>query len=324
MKSAQSYDVLGIGSPMIDHIIRVDEAYVQSLDGGKGGMKPISYHTMNAILQKFHGEAALTIGGSAANTIKGLAHLGNRCLFLGKIGKDTHGETFLKTFEELNITSLLATSTTPTAHSLCLITPDGERTMRSYLGAGLEMHASDLHPSHFTDVRLVHLEGYNLLKDELVETAVAMAKEAGALVSLDLSSYEIVQTYRERLLRLIETSVDIVIANADEAWALNGLPPQESCREIQKLSCIAIVLFGAGGCWIGQNNQIMHGAPFPSLPVDTTGAGDLFTSGFLHAYLQNRPLVECAALGNRLGSAVIGVLGTEIPSSFWHLIKNQT
>lgn len=320
MENCKKYEILGIGAPIIDHIIRVDEAYVRSLEGGKGGMVLIDYETMNGILCNFHGKSALTIGGSAANTIKGLAKLGNSCGFLGKVGTDSAGQVFSKAMDELGIVSLLSKSTTPTAHSLCLVTPDAERTMRTYLGAAANMHSGDLDPAQFEGLRLVHIEGYNLLKGALVETTLRLAKEAGALVSLDLASYEIVRNHRERLLGLIEQYVDVVIANADEAWALHGLPPKESCYELQKLCTTAVVLFGAGGCWVGQNHTIIHGAPFPSNPIDTTGAGDLFSSGFLHGYLNNRPLHECARVGNMLGSAVVSVLGTEIPPVAWERI----
>jgi len=323
MTYAAKYEVLGIGSPIIDHIIRVDEDYVQSLEGGKGGMVLINHQTMNAILNKFHGEAAMTIGGSAANTIKGLTQLGKNCAFLGKIGLDPSGHDFSKAIDEFHITPLLTTSATPTAHALCLVTPDGERTMRTYLGAGAEMHPEDLTPSQFLGVKLVHLEGYNLVKGMLVEESMRMAKEAGALISIDLASYEMVKMYRERLLDLLEDYVDIVIANADEAWALTGLPPEESCHALQKICTTAVVLFGEGGCWVGQDNLVIHGPPFPINPIDTTGAGDLFTSGFLHGYLEGKPLKECARMGNLLGSAVVSVLGTEIPPVLWTKIKQH-
>lgn len=317
MTNEANYDVLGIGSPIVDHIIRVDEEYVQSLEGGKGGMVLIDHEAMSGILEKFHGESTLTVGGSAANTIKGLAQLGCKCAFVGKIGMDPSGHLFSEAIEEMGITPLLTKSATPTAHALCLVTPDGERTMRTYLGAGAEMHPGDLHPSQFKNIKLLHLEGYNLVKGVLVEEAMRMAKESGAQISLDLASYEMVKLYRERLLGLLEEYVDIVIANADEAWALTGLPPEESCHALQKLCNIAVVLFGEGGCWVGQNHTIIHGPPFPSHPIDTTGAGDLFTSGFLHAYLEGKPLPVCARLGNMLGSAVVSVLGTEIPPVTW-------
>jgi sugar/nucleoside kinase (ribokinase family) len=323
MTHTNGYDIIGIGAPVVDHIIRVDDAYVQSLEGGKGGMVLINYHTLTAILEKFHGEATLMAGGSGSNTIKGLTHFGNRCALWGKIGPDVTGQIFMESIQELGIFPIMHHSPTPTAHVLCLVTPDGERTMRTYLGASQEMHADDLDASVFDGVKLVHFEGYNLLKGDLPERAMTLAKEAGALVSLDLASYEIVNMHRERVLKMIKNSVDIVIANADEAWALFGQPPEESCSTLKDLCEVGVVLFGEGGCWVGKGDEVIHGAPFPAHPVDTTGAGDLFASGFLHAYLQGWPIDECARLGNRTGSSVVQVLGAEIPPVAWEQIKTS-
>lgn len=323
MAHTNGYDIIGIGAPVVDHIIRVDEDYVQSLEGGKGGMVIINYHTLSEILDQFHGEATLIAGGSGSNTIKGLATFGNRCALWGKIGRDVTGHNFLESIQEHGIYPVMHHSKTPTAHSLILVTPDGERTMRTYLGASQEMHSDDLDPADFEGVKLVHFEGYNLLKGDLPEKGMALAKQQGALVSLDLASYEIVNMHKERILNLIKSSVDIVIANADEAWALFGLPPEESCHALKDLCEVAVVLFGEGGCWVGKDGEVIHGKPFPAHPVDTTGAGDLFGSGFLHAYLQGWSIEECARLGNLTGSAVVQVLGAEIPPVAWEHIKSS-
>ncbi|MEM1282120.1 MAG: adenosine kinase [Chlamydiota bacterium] len=322
MTQSEKYDIIGIGAAVVDHIITVDEEYVSSLEGGKGGMVPVSYQTLSKILDHFDGEATLMAGGSASNTIKGLANFGNRCAFMGKIGRDVTGHTFVESIKDLGIVPILHHSNTPTAHALSLVTPDGERTMRTYLGASEEMCSDDLDPSIFKGVKLVHLEGYNLLKGDLPEKAIALAKQNGAKVSLDLASYEIVNLHKERILEIIRSSVDIVIANADEAWALFGLPPEKSCHLLKNLCEISIVLFGEGGCWVGCDEEVIHGAPFPTHPVDSTGAGDLFASGFLNAYLKGSPLQECARLGNLAGSAVVQVLGAEIPPLGWKKIKS--
>lgn len=323
MPHQNGYDIIGIGAPVVDHIIRVEEKYVQSLEGGKGGMVLINYHTLSKVLDQFHGEATLLSGGSGSNTIKGLTNLGNRCALWGKIGSDVTGTHFIESIQELGIYPIMHKSHTPTAHALCLVTPDGERTMRTYLGASQEMQAEDLDPSIFEGVKLAHFEGYNLLKGDLPEVAMRQAKEHGALVSLDLASYEIVNMFPERILNMIKTSVDIVIANADEAWALLGLPPEKSCHTLKDLCKVAVVLFGEGGCWVGHEGKVIHGKPFPAHPIDTTGAGDLFSSGFLHAYLKGWSLEECARLGNLAGSAVVQVLGAEIPPVAWERIKSS-
>ncbi|MEC7840446.1 MAG: adenosine kinase [Chlamydiota bacterium] len=321
MTQKANYDILGIGAPIVDHIIRVSEDFIQQLDGGKGGMVMIDHDTLSKLLADLGGEASLIAGGSCSNTIKGLTRFGNRCALWGKVGKDPSRLVFTESLKEQGVTPLMLTSDTPTGHAVCLITPDGERTMRTYFGASLEMTDKDLDPSIFNDIKHLHLEGYNFFKENLVEESIKLAKSAGATISLDLASYEIVNMFKDRIIDILKNGVDIVIANADEAWSLTGLPPEASCHTLKDLCDTAVVLFGEGGCWVGQDNEVIHGAAFPTEPVDTTGAGDLFASGFIHGYLQNLPLPECARLGNLAGSAVVQVLGAEIPPVAWEHIR---
>lgn len=324
MTKSPNYEILGIGAPVVDHIIRVSDEFIEHIGGGKGGMVAINYATLENILKEVGEEATLTAGGSSANTIKGLTHYGNKCAFMGKLGKDTTGAVFSESMRLQGVKTLLtASKTLPTAHSLCLVTPDGDRTMRTYLGASQEMDHNDLNDAMFENVKLVHLEGYNLLRGSLVEEAMRRGKEAGALISLDLASYEIVKLYQSRILTLISSYADIVIANADEAMALTGLNPEKSCEMIQTLVDTAVVLIGDKGCWAGRGNTIVHSPAFKVKAIDSTGAGDLFSSGFLHGYLKGLSLEECAALGNKTGSAVVQVLGAEVPSVRWQKILNS-
>lgn len=324
MTNPKGYNILGIGAPIVDHIIRVDNDFIKTLEGGVGGMIVIDYDTYEQLRNKFGPEATLIAGGSCANTIKGLAHYGHKCAFFGKIGMDASGARFTESISSLSIVPLMLSTSIPTAQTLCLVTPDGERTMRTYLGASEKLMEEDLHPSMFEGVSLVHLEGYNLLKGNLMREAMVLAKEAGAIVSIDLSSYEIVKAFHAPLLELIATYVDILIANADEGWALMGLPPKECCEALRNLCKIGIVLFGEGGCWIGEGSRVIHGPAFPTKAIDTTGAGDLFTSGFLHGYLNGLQLEDCIELGNRTGSAVIEVLGAEIPPMGWSKLLHHS
>jgi len=315
--------ILGIGAAVVDHIHLVDEAYVAALEGGKGGMELIDHKSLDKILGELGPASKIVAGGSAANVVKGLASLGSPAAFLSTVGEDAVGAMFLDELKALGIASHCRRSSTPTAQSLCLVTPDGERTMRTFLGAGREMSACDLKQELFADTGWLHLEGYCLAREELVEKAVAMAGEAGARISLDLSSYEVVRSYKKRLEKILKESVDMVVANADEGWALTGLPPKEACAALKELCDVAILLFGAEGCWVGHSGKLFHGPAFPAHPLDSTGAGDLFTSGFLHGYLEGRPLEECARLGALAGSAVVKVFGAELSQEEWKRVFNS-
>ena len=315
------YDILGIGSATIDHIVIGDAALVDTLIGGKGGSIPVDLETLETLLAHCGRNRQVTPGGSAANTIRGLAHLGHRCALTGVIGNDSLGDRFLANLDELGITSRYHVRATPTARTISIVTPDGERTIRAFLGACSEMNEELLTPEQFHGVRLVHMEGYTFYYSATAERAMALAQAAGALVSLDLSSYELVKQYQGRIMGLLQRHVDIVIANADEAWELTGRPPREACAFLKDICSIAIVLFGAGGCWVGAGNTLIHGPAFPAHPIDTTGAGDLFASGFLAAHLQGLPLEQCARRGALIGSATVEHYGTELSPECWERLK---
>lgn len=261
-------------------------------------------------------------GGSAANVIRGLAHLGWHCALKGKVGDDESSKIFFNSIKNLPITPLFIKSVLPTGRALCLVTPDGQRTMRTSLGASSEMTAEELHPIDFAGMRLVHIEGYSLHRQGFAERMIGLAKEAGAQISFDLASHETVTLYRERLFNLLK-QVDIVIANADEAKALTGLEPKQSCAFLKEICPTALVLFGEGGCWVGQGSRLVHGPAIKGTVIDTTGAGDLFTSGFLHGYLKGKSLEECAYAGTLVANAVIQVLGPEISLAKWEQLIAQ-
>ncbi len=317
----EDLEALGIGAPFVDYIIEVSNEQLVQLAGSKGGMVAVDYPTLLNIIEEAGGNrSSVFFGGSGANTIKGLAHLGCRCGLIGRIGTDTAGKNFLEQMESLGVKSFLRHTETPTGQVVCLITPDQERTMRSFFGASQEMSEKDLDPAVFEGVRLVHIEGYSLLKGSLVQRAMAVAKEAGARVSFDLGSFELVHAYKPLIIDLIKY-VDILFANRDEVYALTQLDPQKGCDVLKDLCEIAVVLTGPEGCWIGRHDRRMHHPAFRVEAIDSTGAGDLFASGFLYGFLQGRSLDECAYYGSLTGAAAVQVRGAEIPDERWNEIK---
>ncbi len=307
-----SHEILGIGNPFVDLILKISEEKLAQLPGGKGGMVPVDYPSFLQIVENSDQKPHFVFGGSCANTIRGLAYFGRRCALIGKVGVDDAGARFLAHLEELNIKPLLVQSSTPTAQVACLVTPDRERTMRSFLGASREMSFRDLDPAAFSGVKLVHIEGYNLVNEQVVQRGMQLAKEAGAFVSFDIGSYELAQARREEILGLLNDYVDIVFANQMELHALTHLPPVEGCAILKKKCQVVVVLLGAEGCLVGYKDKIVHVPAFLVDPLDTTGAGDLFASGFLHAFLDDCSLEECARLGARSGAAIVQVHGVNL------------
>lgn len=322
MMKSHSYRVLGIGHACMDILIPVKEEFLAHVPGEKGGAQPIQFEQLSYILSLSQQKPHLATGGSCANTIKGLASLGEKCAFLSHVGQDALGEHFVQYMKQLGIVGLFSKSIHPTAQVLCLITPDGQRTMRFCAGCSAEMSAHFLHPNYFKDVKLMHIDAYTMYNGDLVERVMQMAKEANAKVSIDLSSFEIIRRFHEPLQKLLMQYVDIVFANEDETKSLTGLGAFEGCLKLQESCPIAVVLIGKEGCLVGHQGQVFHSPGFPAQVVDSTGAGDLFASGFLYGYLQGYSLQKCARLGNRLGSAIVEVQGAELPAEKWEMIRS--
>lgn len=316
-----TYKILGIGAPVLDCILHVESTFLDRLEGEKEGMVAIDEDTFHNLIKHFD-SYHYTLGGSACNTLKGLAQFNHSCAFWGKIGNDPSGHIFKTNIEHLGIKTILNVSpTSKTAHALCFVTDDGKRTMRTHLGASLEMNGNELSPEIFKGIKLLHLEGYSLLKkNNLALKAFEMAKAENALISMDLSSFEIVNQFKSSIESLLSNFVDIVFANEQEAFALFGLNSFENCLKMNRLAKIAVILCGKEGCLIGQNDKVISVNTRAIIPKDTTGAGDFFASGFLHGYLEGYSIEKCAQIGNRTASVVIQIDGTDIPKTDWDAI----
>jgi len=317
--SAQEYNVLGIGAPAMDILIPVEEEFLQTIPGEKGGSAPVDWIDFSRILQYgLSKEPFIASGGSAANTIKGLANFRQKSAFFGKVGKDHMGSHFTSKMNSFGVIPILIESDTPTTQVAGLITPDGQRTFRYFLGASNELTELDLTPELFEGTKLVHLEVYSLYNGHLVEKAMRLAKEAGAMVSIDLGSFEVVKHFKSQLLHLISNYVDIVFSNEDEIYALTGLDPENGGIVLKELCKIAVVKMGKHGCWVMSGDEKIYSPSVPAKIVkDTTGAGDHFASGFLHGLLEGKDLSVCAYYGNLTGSAAVEVYGAEIPEEKW-------
>jgi sugar/nucleoside kinase (ribokinase family) len=317
------YDVLGVGAPIVDQILQVSEHFLANIPGQKGGMEPISYEMLSSIIEASGSKPVMYPGGSASNVIRGLANLGRKCALVGSIGTDDAGKYFLHGLQQLGIDPLYAKTTIPTAQVLSLVTPDGQRTLRSFLGASQEMNEDNLDPTHFRDVRLVHIDGYTLFNKNLTQRAMQYAKEAGAIVSFDLANFEVVETFKDLINDLIKEYVDLLFANEDEASILTGFSAEQSCAALNNQCDIAVVMMGKEGCWVGHQNNLLKCKAYPVKPMDTTGAGDLFASGFIHGYFNKKPLEVCAHYGALTAAAVVQVLGAELPSETWASLRHQ-
>ena len=314
-----SYRILGIGAAAVDLLIQVDDTFFAQYDlGEKGGSRLCDSQTIDRVIQMSGQAPKIVPGGSSANTMRALARMGESSAYFSHIGTDMLGEYYGDHLREAGVVDRLSRrSDLSTARILCLITPDGQRTFRAF---DPPIHDIMLNPDHFAGVSLVHFEARQIRNGFSLQRALEYAVGAKATVSLDLSCFEIVREHKEALLFLISEYVDIVFCNEDELKELMGLSGPAGCRKLAEICPIAVVTQGAKGCLIGHGNNL-HAIPtFSAEVIDTTGAGDLFAAGFLYGHLRQLSLPVCARIGHRLGSAVVEVIGAELPEHKWEQV----
>jgi sugar/nucleoside kinase (ribokinase family) len=317
--------ILGIGNALIDVLIFItDDAVLQKFGFPKGSMTLVDAKLSAEIKKetKNHNRIIQT-GGSAANTIHGIAKLGGQCGYIGKISDDEFGNFYLEDFKKNRINTHFFYSETGTGHATGLISPDSERTFGTYLGAALELTPEDMISDIFSNYGIMHIEGYLVQNHALIEAAMRTAKENGLLVSIDMASFNIVEENVDFLHDMIRKYVDIVFANEEEAFALTGKTPFESLPAIAEMCSIAVVKLGAQGSVIQSGKRVIQIEAIPAKSIDTTGAGDIYASGFLYALSENLDLEIAGKIGSLLAGNVVEVMGAKIPAETWEKLLPQ-
>ncbi|HDP74300.1 MAG TPA: adenosine kinase [Bacteroidales bacterium] len=314
---------LGLGNALVDILVQLpNDAKLFELNLPKGSMQLVDAERMQSILAQTKGlPHTLAAGGSAANTIHGLANLGMSTTFIGKVGDDSFGKAFANDMVQNGITPIVLKGNAESGRALAFITPDSERTFAVYLGAAIEMTPNDLNPSLFNGYTHFHIEGYLVQNHSLVRKAVELARQSGCSISLDLASYNVVEENKAFLREIIEEYVDIVFANEEEAKAFTGKMPVEALDELGKLADIAVVKLGADGSIIKQGETIYEVGVIEISSIDTTGAGDLYAAGFLYGLSKGLSLLKCGEIGAILSGHVIEVLGPKMDVTRWSKVK---
>jgi len=315
--------IVGIGSALVDILVHEDDKFIEKTGAAKGGMTLVDNTWIERILANNSGAPAIVAGGSACNTVVGVGRLGGNARFIGKCGVDQWGRQYENDLVQQNVDPALLRSESPTGRVLSIITPDAQRTMFTYLGASAETRPEDISAASFADAAVVHVEGYLLFNPDLIETALAAAKKAGALISLDLASFTVVEQSLEVLERLVADYVDILLANEDEARAFTGQSDETlALRTLAQKADIAVLKVGPRGSHIAHDGQTIHiQALGDGSAVDTTGAGDLWSAGFLFGLVSGYPLDKCGQLGSACGYEVCQVVGASIPEEGWTRIR---
>ena len=315
--------ILGVGNALVDALYPgISDTLLAELSLPKGSMQLIDQSTFKAITSRMAAnERHRATGGSACTPIVALAHLGVPTAVAGKVGPDADGAFFADSFAAAGAHLNLASSPLPTGVASAFITPDGERTFATFLGAAATRGGEDIRDAWFDGVDTVYIEGYLVQNSDFVLTLARRAHDAGLTVCLDMASYNVVEAARDTFDRLLDYT-DILFANEEEARAFTGQAPQEALRTLAARVGMAVVKTGKQGALAMQGDEV---AERPAKPVphvaDTTAAGAYFAAGFLYARSMGYALGRCVETGHALAGEIVQVVGTRLEESTWQRLK---
>jgi sugar/nucleoside kinase (ribokinase family) len=317
--------VVGVGSALIDILAHEDDAFLECAGAVKGGMTYVDKEAIDRTVKMATREPVIVPGGSACNTMVGIGQLGGQARFVGKCGNGRMGRLFRSGLAQRKVAPELFNSDSHTGRVLSIITPDAQRSMLTYLGASAEALPEEMAAAPLDDAAIVHIEGYLLFNRALMLSVLQAAKNAGARISLDLASFNVVEESRDILPDLIAQYVDILIANEDESFAYTGTRDEtEALERLARNVDLAVLKLGARGSCIAHKEERLSVRPHGAVAVvDTTGAGDLWAAGFLFGLVNQFPLNLCGDLGSRCGSAVCQVIGADVPEAQWASIRKD-
>ena len=309
------FDILTIGNAIVDVIAKVDEAFVQKEQLVKGSMNLIDEERAEH-LYGVMGPATEISGGSAGNTAAGVASFGGKAAYFGKVRADQLGEIYRHDMRSQGVTfnTAPASSGPATARSFILVTPDGERTMNTYLGACVNLGVGDVDRAVVEAAQVTYMEGYLWDKPEAKEAfrlASKMARAAGRQTSITLSDSFCVERHRDSFLDLIKGSIDIVFANESEIKSLYKTQNFDGAVQAIRKDCpMAVLTRSEKGSMVVRGAETIEVKAHPvSQVVDVTGAGDLYAAGFLFGHTRGMPLAKCASIGSLAAAEIISHTG---------------
>lgn len=323
MRKNRMKRVICMGNALVDVLARVEnDDVLTDLSLSEGAMQLVDderFCTVRDAMTAYATEKAT--GGSAANTALAMAQLGARPGFVGSVGADDDGCFFAHSLQEHGVQTRLVSSERPTGVASTFISPDGQRTFATYLGAAAGLTADDLRPDWLEGYDCLYVEGYLVQNHALIDRAFDLAHAAGLEVGLDLASYNIVEADYDFFVHLAKKS-DLIFANADEARVFTGKGPHEAVAELARTCRIAVVKNGKLGAIVQRGDEVVE---VPAMEVarvvDTTAAGDFFAAGFLYGLAGGASLLRSAELGSLLAGHIIQHVGTALPEAEWREIR---
>ena len=323
------YDVVGIGNAIVDIIGRCDNAFLTKHELRKGFMHLVEAREAERLYALMEGGLERS-GGSAANTIAGLSSFGARAAFIGRVADDQFGKVFAHDIRAIGVTydTAPATSGAPTALCIIFVTPDGERTMNTFLGASTELGPREVDETLIASAQVTYLEGYLFDKPEAKEAfhaAARIAAKAGRKTALTLSDAFCVDRHRDDFRKLVHHGVDILFANEREITALYEVNRFEDAVTAVRRDCeIAVLTRSELGSVIVTERMTIDIRPEPvTKVVDVTGAGDLYAAGFLYGLTRSLSLADCGRLGSLAAAEVIGHIGARPEQPLRQLARSE-
>ncbi len=315
---ADNVQLLGISNAIVDVLAHVDQDFLDAIGAPPGSMTLIDIDQARELYSKM-GPATEMSGGSVANTVAGFANLGSNAAYIGKVRNDQLGEIFNHDMQSLGVDIRLqpADDGAPTARSHVLISADGQRTMQTYLGACLELALADITEATVRSPKAVLLEGYVWDIAEgpaLAEKAADIVRKNGGAVAISLSDSFCVERHRDSFLSFVGNHADIVVADEDEIYALLGTnDTDDAIRQMAAYNKLfAMTRSDKGSVIVHGEQRVDQPATLVDKVVDSTGAGDAYSAGFLYGWANDRSLSECAQYGTYCATMVIQQLGARI------------
>ena len=323
--ATHDFDIIGAGSPIVDLLVQVEEEHIGSIAGEKGGMELVDSDTIDMLVRQCGTEFTQAPGGAAANTISAASRLGLKTTFIGMVGSDDTGSMYLDSFTKIgcDTSRFIRHARVKTACCLSMITPDSERTMRTHLGAAAELKPDNIRAEDFAGCKYLYVEGYLLFNRDLITTIIAKAREAGCKVAMDFGSFEMIHAAKDFLPQMLKDSIDVILANEEEAEAFTGQKSaEEAARILGDLCEVAVVKRGRKGSIIRGGDITCTVDPIsPDRVVDSTGAGDMCAAGIMYGIVKELPLSVCGELGSIMGGNAVRYIGSIPPEEEWPHIR---
>jgi len=319
--------ILGIGNALVDILVKLpDDELLKELNVAKGSMNLIEEKMRNELLEKIKNmDLKMTTGGSVSNTSLALKQLGAPSGFIGKVGNDEYGKFYIQELTDTGVDLHLILESGFSGTAIAMITPDGERTFCTYLGAAAGMQREEVQKSVLEQYTHFYVEGYLVQNHDLIEGVLRMAKSLGLTIILDLASFNVVASDREFIRDLVEKYVDILFANEEEALVFTEKTSTgEAIQEIARSVKIVVLKEGDKGSQVKQNDELIYIPVYKKVnPIDTTAAGDYYAAGFFYGMLHDACLEKCAQLGSLLSYSIIQVVGTKLSPETWVEIRKE-